>query len=139
MMAPGSRIGPATDAERQAVRNGSILGGKYDKTIDRESAYEVLLQRTEQRQAPAQSDSGNDDRPAAKSNSNGEQNEGFAGVVSDFLFGSTGPRGGRREGVVQTTIKSVVRRSAAQLVRGLLGRSEEHTSELQSLMRNSYA
>src|SRR3546814_11904033 len=57
MMAPGSRIGPATDAERQAVRNGSILGGKYDKTIDRESAYEVLLQRTEQRQAPAQSDS----------------------------------------------------------------------------------
>ncbi|MDN5844337.1 MAG: DUF853 domain-containing protein [Alcaligenaceae bacterium] len=121
MMAPGSRIGPATDAERQAIRNGSTLGGKYDQTIDRESAYEVLLQRTEQRQVPAQSDSDDDSRPAAKAGPKDAEDEGFVGAVSDFLFGSTGPRGGRSEGVVQSVVKSVVRRSATQLVRGLLG------------------
>jgi hypothetical protein len=42
-------------------------------------------------------------------------------AVSDFLFGSTGPRGGRREGVVQQVAKSMVRRTATQLLRGVLG------------------
>ncbi|XOT94776.1 helicase HerA-like domain-containing protein, partial [Alcaligenes pakistanensis] len=42
LVAPGSRIGPATDAERQAVRQASLFGLKYDQAIDRESAYEVL-------------------------------------------------------------------------------------------------
>jgi hypothetical protein len=43
------------------------------------------------------------------------------GSVNDFLFGSTGPRGGRRDGVVQSVVKSMVRRSATQLLRGVLG------------------
>ena len=42
---PASRIGPATDAERQALRQGSPMSAKYDKAIDRESAYEVLAGR----------------------------------------------------------------------------------------------
>src|SRR3546814_3608169 len=45
MMAPGSRIGHATEAERQAIRSASLLGGKYDKMIDRESAYEIMEKR----------------------------------------------------------------------------------------------
>src|SRR5690606_6667036 len=55
MMAPGSRIGPATDAERQTIRNASLFGGKYDQIVDRESAYEVLQKRTENGRAPAPS------------------------------------------------------------------------------------
>ncbi|HUG59169.1 MAG TPA: ATP-binding protein, partial [Candidimonas sp.] len=43
------------------------------------------------------------------------------GMVNDFLFGSTGPRGGRRDGMVQSVIKSQVRRTANQLIRGVLG------------------
>lgn len=39
---PASRLGPATDKERQAVQAKSPVAGKYDKAIDRESAYEVL-------------------------------------------------------------------------------------------------
>ncbi len=111
MLAPGSRIGPATDAERQTIRANSLLGGKYEKTIDRESAYEILLKRAEQMATQTEVS-----KPAA----NGEQG-GVMGAVSDFLFGSTGPRGGRREGAVQSVAKSMMRRTATQLMRGLLG------------------
>ncbi len=39
---PASRLGPATEQERRAVQAESPVAGKYDKAIDRESAYEVL-------------------------------------------------------------------------------------------------
>ncbi len=45
---PSSRLGPATDAEREVVKSASPVGGQYDEAIDRESAYEVLLEREEE-------------------------------------------------------------------------------------------
>ena len=42
---PGSRVGPITPEERAAVIAASPLRGKYDVTIDRESAFEVLNKR----------------------------------------------------------------------------------------------
>ena len=42
---PGSRVGPITPDERAAVMAASPLRGKYDVTIDRESAFEVLNRR----------------------------------------------------------------------------------------------
>jgi len=43
---PSSRLGPATKAERKAVIEDSPVLGKYDETIDRESAYEILEKKT---------------------------------------------------------------------------------------------
>jgi len=42
---PTARIGPITPEERKAIINNSPLKGKYDTTIDSESAYEVLQKR----------------------------------------------------------------------------------------------
>jgi DNA helicase HerA-like ATPase len=42
---PQSRIGPLSEAERAALIASSPLQGRYDKPIDRESAYEVLMAR----------------------------------------------------------------------------------------------
>jgi hypothetical protein len=39
---PRSRIGPITPDERATIVNSSPVAGKYDETIDRESAYEKL-------------------------------------------------------------------------------------------------
>ncbi|MCC2597521.1 DUF853 domain-containing protein [Pusillimonas sp. MFBS29] len=128
MVAPGSRIGPATDAERQALRSASLLGGKYDKAVDRESAYEVLKKRAaaaEQEAARVEQEQAAQEaaQAAAKTTSGGKQetDSGLMGDVSDFLFGSTGPRGGRRDGVVQSAVKSAVRSTATRLLRGVLG------------------
>ena len=42
---PRGRIGPATEAERAAAIKASPFAGKYERTVDRESAYEVLTGR----------------------------------------------------------------------------------------------
>ena len=44
---PGSRIGPATDAERAESISNSLLNNVYEKQVDRESAYEILKAQVE--------------------------------------------------------------------------------------------
>lgn len=44
---PASRLGPLTDAERGDIVRRSPLGKRYDKPVDRESAYEILQERAE--------------------------------------------------------------------------------------------
>ncbi|HBB2146448.1 TPA: DUF853 family protein [Escherichia coli] len=41
--------------------------------------------------------------------------------MKDILFGTTGPRGGKKDGVVQTMAKSAARQVTNQIVRGMLG------------------
>ncbi len=109
VMPPASRIGPATESERQAIRNASMFTGKYDRALDRESAYEVLQKRAEQ-------------MASAQSTKNEESDGGgILGSVKDLMLGSTGPRGGKRDGIVQQVVKSQVRSVTRQLIRGVLG------------------
>jgi uncharacterized protein len=42
---PAGRIGPLTSAERQALIDKSALKGKYDTSVDPNSAYEILQKR----------------------------------------------------------------------------------------------
>lgn len=118
---PGSRIGPATDAERQALRQGNTLAGKYQNAVDRESAYEVLTARaaTEVAQAPESKAGGRNGAPAGAAPQ--QEQGGLMQSVNEVLFGSVGPRGGRRDGVVQSVAKSTARSIARELVRGVLG------------------
>jgi uncharacterized protein len=45
---PGSRLGPISPAERQALLRASPVAGVYEQTVDRESAYETLKLMAEQ-------------------------------------------------------------------------------------------
>src|SRR5205085_8680158 len=51
---PNSRIGPLTPEERRQVMAQSPVRGVYDQTQDRESAFEVLKRRAEQKAAAAE-------------------------------------------------------------------------------------
>lgn len=113
VIAPGSRMGPVTDDERNGLINHSSLYGKYEESIDRESAYERLQKGVEA--APQQQDA-----PPAKG-AEAVADDGILGGLKDILFGSTGPRGGKRDGVVQTMAKSAARQVTNQIVRGMLG------------------
>ena len=42
---PSARVGPLTPQERKQLMDKSALKGKYDDTVDRESAYEKLLKK----------------------------------------------------------------------------------------------
>ena len=107
---PGSQIGPITPQQRQALIAGSLVAGVYEKAQDRESAYEKLLARTQATQA-AQAEE------AQKAADGG----GLLGGLKDVLLGSTGPRGGSRDGLVQQVLKSEARNLARQVLRGALG------------------
>jgi DNA helicase HerA-like ATPase len=48
---PNSRIGPVTPQERRQVMGGSPVRGLYDQVQDRESAFEILKRRAEQKVA----------------------------------------------------------------------------------------
>jgi len=97
---PQSRIGPLSAAERTALITSSPLAGRYDKPVDRESAYEMLTQRKGEPVEPA---------PVPKADE-----ESFADKAGDFLQSAAGQ-----------AIKSAVRQAAnqlgRQLVRGLMG------------------
>jgi uncharacterized protein len=48
---PASQIGPISAEERAAAMRASALLAKYEKTVDRDSAYEKLTARTEEKPA----------------------------------------------------------------------------------------
>lgn len=102
---PSSHIGPLLPAERAAIMAASPVGGLYDRTIDRESAAEVLLKRNEDRQYAKKRD---------------ELREAAAKAER-----STTRPASRRQSVEEAAIKSFTRSVASRLgtalVRGILG------------------
>ena len=119
VLPPGSQIGPITDVQRRALIGGSLVAGTYEQAVDRESAYEKLRGRAEQAASNAPS------APSAPGNGTAQGDSGLMGGLNDVLFGSTGPRGGKRDGLVQTMAKSAVRTMGTSLgkeiLRGVLG------------------
>jgi DNA helicase HerA-like ATPase len=122
MLAPGSRIGPATDEERRRVIAGSLVAGRYEKTVNRESAYEQLQARAAARAERADAPKlPGETRPAP----GGQPATGTSGSLSDLLFGTVGPRGGKREGILESAARSAARSVGSgigrSILRGVLG------------------
>jgi uncharacterized protein len=120
VLPPASQIGPITPDERKQLIQSSVVAGVYEKTVDRESAFELLRKRAEAAAPPA--------KPGAPAQVPGAPSSSCGGVlggIGDVLFGSTGPRGGRREGIVDAMAKSAARSVgsavAREIARGMLG------------------
>lgn len=115
---PGSQLGPISDAQRHALIRDSLVADVYDTPIDRESAYELLVQQNEQQDTNTRTRSGA--HPAVNEQDGGLLGE-MGSVVKETLFGRTGPRGGQYDGLVQNVVKGEVRRMGRELLRGALG------------------
>ncbi|MBB8525516.1 DUF853 domain-containing protein [Escherichia coli] len=113
VIAPCSRMGPVTEDERNGLINHSPVYGKYEDDVDRESAYE-MLQKGFQASIEQQNNTPAKGKEVAV-------DDGILGGLKDILFGTTGPRGGKKDGVVQTMAKSAARQVTNQIVRGMLG------------------
>ena len=123
---PGGQIGPIEPAKRQQLMQTSLVAGVYEKTVDRESAYEVIKARAaqaeaEQAQVAAQKQAESAARQAEAPAGGG----GLGGILGDLLGGATGAGGRRREGVVEALAKSAARSVGSQvgraIIRGVLG------------------
>ena len=128
VMPPGSQIGPVTPQQRQVLRQGSLVAGVYEAVVDRESAFERLKGRATSGSAGAGGD-GLTGGPVATAPAGpaatGTGGGGLLGGLSDMLFGSTGPRGGRKEGLAEAAARSAMRSVGSavgrEIVRGVLG------------------
>jgi len=124
---PASRIGPISDDERKALIAGSLVAGVYEKKVDRESAYEKLSARVAASPAgkaggaPSPGTAGG----APASTGAGTTTGDVLGGLKDVLFGSTGPRGGKHEGLAEAAARSAVRSIGSgvgrEILRGVLG------------------
>ncbi len=124
VLPPGSQLGPITPQQRQALVAGSLVAGVYEKTVDRESAYEKLKGRADSAPtAPAGTPAARTPGGTPAGTAPGGAQEG--GFLNDLLFGTTGPRGGRKDGLAQTMAKSAVRTMGTtlgkEILRGVLG------------------
>lgn len=141
---PAARLGPVSAAERKAVIGNSPIRGKYDQTIDPESAYEFLQKRLQdaasapQQELPRSSQrtptgpTGPWSTGRAPAPSPDEAPPPSGGGWGDVLGGVLGGGGGGRRGRMSTTevvVKQVARSVASQvgtqvgraLIRGILG------------------
>jgi DNA double-strand break repair helicase HerA and related ATPase len=78
--------------------------------VDRESAYEKLRGR-----AAAATTAG-----SAAGTGSSAPSGGGSSVLRDVLFGTTGPRGGHHEGMLDVVAKSAARAAGSQLGRQIL-------------------
>src|SRR5512132_1453329 len=109
ILPPASRIGPITADERKAIIAASPVAGVYEKTVDRDSAYEKLKSRIAE-SAPT----------IAVPSSDG----GVMGTIKDSMGGLM--RGsGRKDSLVEAMAKSAARSVGStigrSIVRGVLG------------------
>jgi DNA helicase HerA-like ATPase len=111
---PTARIGPITPEERKAIMNESPMKGKYDTTIDSESAYELLQKRVAGTAASADGSTGE----------GGGGILGQIGAIVGTIFGTNVSRGRMSTG--QVIARSVTRSVTNKVVGGLaadLGKS----------------
>ena len=145
VLPPGSQIGPISAEQRQALISSSLVAGVYEKTLDRESAHERLkgggaapgngatvgggsgasanggTSMADEAHNAARGGSPVGVPPAPDSSSGG----GLLDGLKDMVFGSTGPRGGRRPGLAEAAAGSAMRSMGSavgrEIIRGVLG------------------
>ena len=107
---PRCRMGAITAQERAAVQARSPIGGKYDTSVNRESAYEMLSRRAVAADASGQ----RSERGPVQGQAGG------GGLLGELLWGTK-----RRQGMVETMAKQAARTVGSQvgrqILRGVLG------------------
>ena len=130
VLPPGSQIGPITPEQRKVLISESIVAGVYEKTVDRESAFEALKGRTQSRtpagQAAVQGETAATPRasrnaPAAEAPAQASGG-GFFDSIGDLLGGGQRrTRASAGEQMIKSAASSIGREVGRQIIRGVLG------------------
>ncbi len=99
---PSSRLGPCDENVRDQAMRRSPVGGLYDKTVDRESAFEMLRERAERR---------------AREHEAAAEREELERERSRKTRGSGRRRSSRSDTMGEAVMKSVLRSAGSQLGR----------------------
>jgi DNA helicase HerA-like ATPase len=124
---PRCRMGAITPEERATVRSRSPVGAKYDRTVNRESAYEILSRRTTAESSPPSRPAADREEPErraserqASPSGSKPDSGGSGGGLSDVIWG-TKRRQGMVEALAKQTARTVGSEIGRQILRGVLG------------------
>jgi DNA helicase HerA-like ATPase len=115
---PTGRIGPVTPEERKAIINASPVKGKYDTTVDAESAYEIIQKRLSGIAAHA------DDAGGGNAGGGGAGGGGILGQIGSIvgtIFGTNTSRGRMSTGqvIARQVTRSVTNKVIGDLAAGV--------------------
>jgi uncharacterized protein len=142
---PCSRLGPVQSGERKIVLTTSPYAGKYEETVDRESAYEILKVRAEAEDAEEADQQA--DAPAAKTRAAAKAPQSMtekivtsaarsaassvgrsiATAAVGGILGAMGVKAARsssrtrRSGTAERAVKSAAGNAVGGILRGILG------------------
>lgn len=85
---PLSQIGAVTEAQRDQIIKQSRLYGRYDKVIDRESAFEVLLAQSEQAAREEEARAAEEARATEEAKASREKSKSGGSSVAKGIFGA---------------------------------------------------
>jgi len=113
VLPPASQIGPITPEQRKALLANSIVAGVYEKTLDRESAFEKLTGRTQTRLGNGKSETATQEKEAGG---------GIMDTLGGLLGGGAkGSRTSAGEQMIKSAAGAIGREVGRQIIRGVLG------------------
>jgi len=126
---PASRLGPALPAERAAIIAASVLKDKYTDTIDRESAYELLEEKSVTREKEIEKSEAKEakdaEEAAAKKEAAEKAKEKSKKKTAAKKKTSSGRRRKSASGMIAHEAKlmarQLVRSQGRRILRGVLG------------------
>jgi DNA helicase HerA-like ATPase len=110
---PVGHLGPITEEQRQALLRESLVAGQYEKTVDRESAFEILSAKAQA--AAADATAAAEAAAEAKAQKEAEKAERAAARAPDSLTESV------VKSVARSASSSIGRQIGNSIVRGVLG------------------
>ncbi|MGR3603474.1 MAG: helicase HerA-like domain-containing protein [Heliomarina sp.] len=117
---PGSQLGPISDKERREILAASDMAGKYDTTLDRRSAFEMLAARSEKAAQAAEEaeQKAEQAEPAVREYNAGRRYSGTR-VTRSTSRRSGGDTFG--SAMTEAVIKELKGTTGRRIVRGILG------------------
>jgi hypothetical protein len=110
---PVGHLGPITPEQRSQLMSTSLVAGIYDSPVDRESAFELLQRKAEEKLAAQQQIEAQEE--AAKQAAAEEKASRSAARAPDTVWESIG------KSVARSASSSIGRQIGNQIVRGVLG------------------
>jgi hypothetical protein len=110
---PVGKLGPIPPEQRAQLISSSLVAGQYEQAVDRESAFEILQKKAEERmQQKAEADAA---VAETKQQAAEEKAARQAARAPDTIFESIG------KSVARSASSSIGRQIGTQIVRGVLG------------------
>ena len=110
---PVGQIGPITPEQRQRLMQNSLVAGQYEQAVDRESAFEILAKKTQEKaEQQAQIEA---QEQAAKQEADDAKAQRAAARAPDTVWESIG------KSVARSASSSIGRQIGNSIVRGVLG------------------